>query len=86
MNETKAENPILEEIVFKSEISVNGETAPINFRVSAGADCRLLFKVDPVDAKTYLLAVRNQGVPGKNIEEFALTGKAADGKTITSTQ
>ena len=86
MSASKSDKVILEEIPFAGEISVNGETAPITFRVSAGADCRLLFDVDPVDAQTYQLVGRQQGVPGTSIQEFSLTGKSADGETTITSQ
>jgi hypothetical protein len=61
MSASEADKRILKEIRFAGVICVNGEAAPITFRVSAGADCRLLFDVDVVDAPTYLLAVSGPG-------------------------
>jgi hypothetical protein len=79
-----ASDTVLENTEFVGEISINGETAPIVFRVSAGLDCRLHFDADAVAAQTHFLALRAQGAPGKNIGEFTLTGASVDAKTIAS--
>jgi hypothetical protein len=84
MSASRTNGNVFEETTFRGDISINGETAPISFRVSAGSDCRLHIEADNVDGSTYFLAVRNQGKPGASQEEFTLAGTSADGKSISS--
>jgi hypothetical protein len=84
MTATKDPQPILAETSFAGEISTNGKGAPIAFRIKAEADCRLVLWADSVGKDAFLLAVGSQGSPGTSIDEFILTGKSADGKTIAS--
>jgi hypothetical protein len=84
MSRSQTDYFILEETEFAGTISINGETAPIVFRVSAGSDCRLHFDAHDVQAETYFLAVRSQGAPGKSNNEFTLSGASVHGKTISS--
>jgi len=81
---TEDDEPIFKETAFQGEISTDGEAAPIAFCLEAGSDCCLRFEVDPVSPQTFSLALKSQGAPGTTSKEFALTGKSADGKTITS--
>jgi hypothetical protein len=84
MSASRADGHVFEETTFEGDISINGETAPIKFDVSAGSDCRLRIDADDVDGRTYFLAVRNQGTPGESQEEFILNGTSADDKAIFS--
>jgi hypothetical protein len=86
MSASSTDEPVFQETEFVGEISINGETAPITLRASAGSDCRLQIRADNIDGHTYFLAVRNQGRPGESHEEFTLTGTSLDGKTISSAQ
>src|SRR6267143_325922 len=77
MSASRTGEPVLEETEFAGEFSANGETLPIKFRASAGADCRLRIDADLVDAPTYFLMIRSHSRPGIGNEEFTLTGASA---------
>jgi hypothetical protein len=84
MSASRTDKPVLEETEFAGEISTNGQTAPLKFRVSAGADCRLRIDADLVDGPTYFLAIRSRSKRGEGNEEFTLAGTSADGKTTVA--
>jgi hypothetical protein len=65
MSASRTDEPVLEETEFAGEISTNGQTAPLKFRVSAGADCRLRIDADLVDGPTYFLAIRSRSKRGE---------------------
>ena len=84
MSASRTDEPVLEETEFAGEISTNGQTAPLKFRVSADADCRLRIDADLVDGPTYFLAIRSRSKRGEGNEEFTLAGTSADGKTTVA--
>jgi hypothetical protein len=86
MSASRTGEPVLEETEFAGEFSTNGQTLPIKFRASAGADCRLRIDADLVDGPTYFLAIRSISRRGVGNEEFTLTGTSADGKTTISAE
>jgi hypothetical protein len=69
---------------YDGEITVDGTSAPVAFEASAGPDCRLVLKVDPVCSSTYMLACSGAGRPGQTARQFAQSGRSADGKTLAS--
>jgi hypothetical protein len=84
MTKAKEDSPILDRDHYSGEITVNGVTAEIEFELSAGPDCRLVIEVEPVDSKTYLLVMRDSGLPGQTVGQFSLFGKTKGGKTVKS--
>lgn len=81
MMKANSDRPILEKDHYTGELNVDGTSAKIGFNLSAGADCRLLFEIDPIDLKTLCLVRKADRETGA---EFSLNGRSEDGKTITS--
>jgi hypothetical protein len=69
---------------YQGTVTSGGGSRPISFKLSADADCRLRFIVDPVDTQTYLLVAKNSGKPGETEAPPSLAGRSADGKTVAS--
>lgn len=81
---TDTADAILAETTFTGDLAIDGQRFPITFRVSASADCRLIFDLDPVSRRIYHVVVNSMGEPGTSSDEFSLTGTSPERKTFHS--
>ncbi|MDB5713036.1 MAG: hypothetical protein JWO15_433 [Sphingomonadales bacterium] len=69
---------------FTGTLDDGARVVPIEFTVSAGVDCRLIFDVAPGDRELGRLALKYQSSPGEILNEIALRGENEKGYRIES--
>ena len=69
---------------FKGTLDNGTRVVPVEFTVSAGVDCRLVFDVDPGGVEVGRLAFDFRSLPGEILDEISLRGENGKGYRIES--
>lgn len=75
---------VLDEKSYVGLVKFGEFSAPVTFRMGAGADCRLWFDLDAVDSKTYVQLAKALGQTGESVTWFSLSGESEDGFKVSS--
>ncbi|RVC64456.1 HEPN domain-containing protein [Mesorhizobium sp.] len=80
----RSDQTVLKTRRYRGKLFADGEAVDVRFSLSAKADCRLKFKFDALDGRSFLLLAKTMGKPGQPIERLRLDAYTKSGDRITS--
>lgn len=75
---------VLKKKRYRGKLTVGEQAVDVRFTLSAKADCRLRFKFDAVDGRSFMILAKTMGKPGQPSECFALDARSKGGDRISS--
>ncbi|AGB43219.1 hypothetical protein Mesau_00733 [Mesorhizobium australicum WSM2073] len=80
----RADRTVLRKRRYRGKLAANGQAVDVRFSLSARADCRLRFKFDALNGRSFLILAQTMGKAGQPSERLSLDAYTKSGDRITS--